>query len=66
MDGRCATCRHWDQYMGDWDVDSNYGWCEKINPSLHDETGKAPVSASESCAFATRNDFGCVLYERKE
>jgi len=73
--GPCSACRFWQQGADAlfWDAPSGIGQCQKVGDpieALEDiwASGKpALVYASDPCGvlFYTREDFGCVQWERK-
>jgi hypothetical protein len=60
-EGRCGTCRWWDRerFLIPW------GTCQKISYEWPPENQVAAIDGADyDTALSTREDFGCVLWEK--
>ena len=76
----CENCRHWARgsspYVGHRHSNARWGWCELIridrNTRPYPDATAFPEQAYERAdelrdkQLATRDDFGCVLFEPRD
>lgn len=67
--GNCKNCKHWHALKKRSDILPNEGQCLRIKDEWGDKARidwDEELDAQGRVVLVTREDFGCVLFERRE